>query len=138
MTNLTHKAQETFAKDLYATEVTGIVIEMADEKIVRCSLELTSRHRNAMGAVMGGVMFTLADFAFAVAANSCCLAEDEPLAWVSLGSSIQYLSQTKGSHLTAETSCVKQGRTTCVYNITIYDENRTALALITTTGMRTK
>lgn len=136
MTNLTLKAQETFAKDLYATEVTGIVIEMAEERMARCSLNLTVQHRNAMGAVMGGVMFTLADFAFAIAANSSCLAEGKPLAWVSLGSSIQYLSQTKGNRLTAETSCIKQGRSTCVYNITIYDENNTTLALVTTTGMR--
>ncbi len=29
----------------------------------KCSLKIEDRHRNAMGAVMGGVYFTLADFA---------------------------------------------------------------------------
>lgn len=135
MTNLTHKAQEQFAKDLYATKVTGIVVEMAEEGAARCSLELTAQHRNAMGAVMGGVLFTLADFAFAIAANSYCLAEDKPLAWVSLSSNVQYLAPAKGNHLTAETSCVKHGRTTCVYNISVCDENKNLIALITTTGM---
>jgi len=34
-----------------------------------CSLTLEAKHKNALGAVMGGVYFTLADFAFAVASN---------------------------------------------------------------------
>ena len=74
MTSLTHKAREIFSHDLYATESTDVKIEEAREGYARCSLTLTPLHRNAMGAVMGGVMFTLADLAFAIAANSHCLA----------------------------------------------------------------
>lgn len=136
MTNLTLKARETFANDLYATAVTGIEIDKAEEGFARCALTLTVQHRNAMGAVMGGVIFTLADFAFAIAANSYCLSEDKPLAWVSLGSNIQYLAQAKGNRLIAETSCVKHGRSTCVYSISVEDENENRIAIITTTGMR--
>ena len=134
MTSLTHKAQERFANDRYATETTGIRIEAAEEDYARCSLTLTPLHRNAMGAVMGGVMFTLADLAFAVAANSRYLADDKPLQWVSL-SSIQYLGQTQGDSLTAETTCVKQGSSTCVYTVTIRDGHNKNVALVTTTGI---
>ena len=88
-----------------------------------------------MGAVMGGAMFTLADLAFAVAANSRCLVDDKPLQWVSLNSSIQYLGQTQGDSLTAETTCVKQGGSTCVYTVTIRDEHHKPVALVTTTGI---
>lgn len=137
MTNLTHKAQEVFAHDLYATEVTGIVIDAVEENYARCVLNLNDHHRNAMGAVMGGVMFTLADFAFAIAANSRCLMDGSPLRWVSLGSDIHYLGQTKGATLIAETKCVKQGASTCVYHISIQDENGKQLAIVTTTGMKT-
>lgn len=135
MTNLTHKAQERFAHDRYATEATGIRIEAAEEGYARCSLTLTPLHRNAMGAVMGGALFTLADLAFAIAANSHCLADEEPLQWVSLNSNIQYLGQTGGGTLVAETHCVKQGISTCVYSISIHDEHNKPIALVTTTGI---
>lgn len=135
MTNLTHSAREVFAHDYYATKSTGVEIDEAKEGYARCSLTLTPLHRNAMGAVMGGVLFTLADLAFAIAANSRQLADNQPLKWVSLSSNIQYLGQTQGSTLVAETSCVKQGGTTCVYNITIHDENNKTIALVTTTGI---
>ena len=135
MTSLTHKAQEVFQHDRFATEVTGIRVDEVREDYARCLLTLDSKHRNAMGAIMGGVMFTLADLAFAIASNSRCLIDDRPLEWVSLGSSIQYLGQTKDDTLVAETSCVKQGSSTCVYNIHIHDSKGKAVALVTTTGI---
>ena len=138
MTILTHKAQQTFECDRYATELTGVSVDLVESCHARCSVDIQPTHRNAMGAVMGGVMFTLADLAFAAAANSDLLAADLPLAWVSLGSDIHYLSQPKGSRLMAETQCVRQGRTTCVYNIHIQDELSTPVALVTTTGMKSK
>ena len=62
------KTVKLFENDRFATE-NGAVIEEVEEHYAKCSLKLGSHHRNAMGAVMGGVYFTLADFAFAVAAN---------------------------------------------------------------------
>ena len=135
MTSLTHKVQERFSLDRYATELTGIRIESADNGYARCHLAISPMHRNAMGSVMGGVMFTLADLAFAIAANSQCLADDQPLQWVSLNSNIQYLGQPQGECLIAETACVKQGGSTCVYTISIRDEHNKNVALVTTTGI---
>ena len=89
-----------------------------------------------MGAVMGGVMFTLADLAFAAAANSECIEQDEPLAWVTTGSSIEYLSQPADHTLTAETQCIKQGRTTCLYLVHITDGTGRAVAMLTTRGVK--
>ena len=57
-----------FEKDRFAAE-TGAVIDEIDDRYARCSLTLEAKHKNALGAVMGGVYFTLADFAFAVASN---------------------------------------------------------------------
>ncbi len=136
MTNLTLKAQQVFAGDRYATGLTGVTIDFVESRYACCSLTLQPTHRNAMGAVMGGVMFTLADLAFAAAANADMLAAELPLAWVSLGSDIHYLAQPKGTRLLAETHCVRQGRSTCVYHINISDELSTPIALVTTTGMK--
>ena len=138
MTNLTLDARKVFAHDLFATEATGIALDLVEKDTAICSLDIQPVHRNAMGGVMGGVMFTLADLAFAAAANSRCLIDQQPISWVSLGSSIQYLAQPKGSRLIAEASCVKQGRTTCVYNIIIHDELNNKTSIVTTTGMRTQ
>lgn len=135
MTSLTLKARDIFRHDRFATEAAGATIEAVEPDRAVCSMQLHPIHRNAMQAVMGGAMFTLADLAFAVAANSRCLVADEPIAWVSLESSIHYLAQPQGTALTAEASCVRHGRNTCVYNILITDEQQRRIALVTTTGM---
>ena len=135
MTNLTDKARKVFAHDLYA-KYTGVEIECVESHYARCRIILTGTHRNAMGAVMGGVMFTLADLAFAAAANSLCIEEDSDLEWVSLNSNIQFVSQPKGDTLYAQTELVKQGHTTCVYHIVISDESNRTVSVVTTTGIR--
>ena len=68
MTEL-EEAKEFFIKDRYAMVTTGIEIEEVGERYAKCSLKLDDRHRNATGHIMGGVVFTLADFVFAVATN---------------------------------------------------------------------
>ena len=89
------KTVKLFENDRFATE-NGAVIEEVEEHYAKCSLKLGSRHRNAMGAVMGGVYFTLADFAFAVAANW------QGTGTVSLHSDIAYL--VSYTHLTLPTN----------------------------------
>lgn len=82
--DLTDIARSVFSDDRFATEATGIVIDHLDSHTAQCSLSLDGRHRNARGVAMGGVLFTLADFATAVAANSDCLSDGGDLHWVSL------------------------------------------------------
>ena len=115
-----------FEKDRFATE-NGAVIDEVDEGYAKCSLRLEDRHRNAMGAVMGGVYFTLADFALAVASNW------KEMGNVSLNSEIAYLTAAKGDVLTAEAFCVKNGRTTGYYRIEVKDELGNLTAAVTAT-----
>lgn len=115
-----------FMEDRFATE-NGAVIDEVDEHYAKCSLKIESRHRNAMGAVMGGVYFTLADFALAVASNW------KKLGNVSLNSQITYLSAAKGERLTAEAVCVKKGRTTSYYRIDVKDDLGNLTAAVTAT-----
>ena len=61
-------AREFFYKDKFAVD-TGVTLDELSEDHAICSLKLTDNHRNAYGGVMGGVIFTLADFAFAVLSN---------------------------------------------------------------------
>lgn len=124
------RARSLFAADRFATKVTGIVIEAAGKDYAKCTLELTPDHMNAAGVAMGGAIYTLADFTFAVASNS------EAMNTLSLGANITYLSPATGGKLTAESNCVRSGRTTCYYVIDITDESGKLVASMTTTGFR--
>ena len=118
-----------FEKDRFATE-NGAVIDEIGKGSAICSLTLTDSHRNAMGAVMGGVYFMLADFAFAVAANW------ERVGCVSLRSDISFLSAAKGGRLIAKATSVKDGKTTCCYRVEVSDELGNLAAVLTMTGYR--
>ncbi len=123
------EVRKLFKKDRFATE-SGAVINEIGERYAKCSLKLSDSHRNALGAVMGGAIFTLADFAFAVAANW----QDPGV--VSLSSNIAYLGTAKEEKLTARAQCIKNGRTTSYYNIDIADELGNQVAVMTVTGYR--
>lgn len=118
-----------FEKDRFATE-SGAVIDEVDDHYAKCSLKIEDRHRNAMGAVMGGVYFTLADFALAVAGNW------QEMGSVSLSSEITYLTAAKGEKLTAEAVCIKNGRKTGYYKIDVRDEYGNLAAAVTATTFR--
>lgn len=127
MTKL-EKAREFFAKDKYSTETTGIVIEEIGDKYAKCSLKLTDKHKNAVGHIMGGVMFTLADFVFAVAANF------EQNITVSVVAQIRNLSSPKGDVLYGESRLIKDGKRNCFYEIDITDNLGTHVSTVSVTG----
>ncbi len=121
------EVRKIFEGDRFATE-NGAVIEEIGDHSATCSLVITDSHRNAMGAVMGGTYFMLADFAFAVAANW------ENMGCVSLHSDISFLGTAKGEKLIAKAVCVKDGRTTACYRVDVTDEVGNLTATVTVTG----
>ena len=121
------EVREIFKNDRFATE-NGAYIEEIGEKYAKCSLTLTDRHKNAMGAVMGAVYFTVADFAFAAATNH------QAMTTVSLTSEISFFGQPKGDKLIAEAACVRDGRTTCYYRVDVKDEGGKICAAVSITG----
>lgn len=116
-----------FAKDAFAKQ-TGIQIDTVETGFARCSLLITPMHLNAEGHVMGGVLFTLADFTFAVAANY-----EQPTT-VTLSSQITFLSPPRGAKLVAEANCVRQGHSTCYYQVCVYDENDSIVTVVGISG----
>mgnify|MGYP000487889457 CR=1 FL=1 len=123
------EVRKLFEADRFATE-NGAVIEEIGDHYARCSLMLTDSHRNAMGAVMGGTYFMLADFAFAVASNNVHHTT------VAQQVSINFLSGTRGSRLFARAACKKDGKTTCVYNIDVTDDLGRDIAQFVGTGYK--
>lgn len=119
-----------FKNDRYATESLGAVIEEAGEGFARVGMVVDSRHRNAMGAVMGGVYFTLGDYAFAIASNV-----GQPPT-VSVSNSIDYLAAAKGDCLVAECRMEKTGRSMCFARVDLLDGEGRLCARMNVTGAR--
>lgn len=124
------KIYDFFQNDIFATQITGIELVDAHNNYAKCSLSIEEKHLNAAGAVMGGVIFTLADFAFAVAANF-----NQPLT-VTLASHINFLNTPKGKILTATANSVRDGKNTCFMYIEIKDELETLVATVNSNGYR--
>ena len=130
MPDLLQAVKKQFAKDLYATQTTGIDIEDVGEQYAKCVLHLDEKHRNAMGAVMGGVLYTLADFAFAVLSNQIHQLT------VAQQVDIHYLSAPKGNKLIAKATCRKNGRTSSIVNVDISDDTGRDVAQFIGTGFK--
>ena len=125
--NSIEEAREFFKNDRFATD-NGMTIDEIGDGYARCSMDILDCHRNAAGGVMGGVIFTLADFAFAVSSNNAHNLT------VAISCSINYLNGPKGGRLYAYSKCIKDGRTTCVYDIDVTDDTGRAVAKFTGTG----
>lgn len=121
------EVRAVFMGDKFATE-NGMVIEEIGDHYAKCSVELKDIHRNAMGGVMGGVHFTLADFAFAVAANW------QHMGTVALSTDIAFIGAVKGTKLTAEAELIKDGRSVCCYHIMVTDDLGNIAADVKTVG----
>lgn len=121
------KVREMFKNDRYATE-TGAVIDEIGDHYAKVSLTINEHHKNAVGGVMGGVYFTLADFAFAVASNW------QKTGTVSINSDISFIGVPKSNRIIAETQLVKNGRSTCCYNVSVTDDIGTPVAMVKIVG----
>ena len=127
--NSIEEAREFFKGDKFATNI-GVQLDELDEDSCVCSLELCDDFRNAYGSVMGGAIFTLGDFAFAVLSNQL----HRPT--VGLQVSINYLSGSKGEKLIAKAYYRKNGRTTSVINVDITDDTGRDIAQFVGTGYK--
>lgn len=124
-----HEARDFFSNDIYATKQTDIKIIEIAQNYSKCELVISKIHMNADNKVMGGVFYTLADFAFAVATDA------KNTKTVTTSSTISYLSPAKGKKLIAECRMIKEGRTLCTYETLIQDDSGTKVALIVSNGM---
>lgn len=123
-----------FANDRFATQCLGAHIDDYDFEtgVATVSMELDNRHYNAQEFIMGGVFFSLADFALAVASN----VNQPPSA--STNSSIAHMRRIKGNKLTAVASPDKLGRNLAFFTIDLFDEPGNLVARVSATVMRTE
>ena len=129
--NTAEEARDYFSKDRFATD-NGMSLDELDSSHAVTSLTLDARYRNAFGGVMGGAIFTLADFAFAALTN------DHERVTVAQQVSINYLSPCKGERLIATARYRKDGRSSCVVNVDVVDDTGRDIAQFVGTGFKLK
>ena len=123
---------ERFKGDRFAA-LAGAEIREAEPGRALCAMPLRPCHMNANNSPMGGAVFTLADFAYAVASNGFT---DKII--VSQQIAITFLAPAKGTELLAEAKCLKSGRSTCLYQVDVRDELGTYVAHATVNGFTVK
>ena len=123
------EAREYFRKDSFAMNNDMSLEALTDDGAV-CSMKVTERHQNAEGGLMGGAILALADFTFAAAANNA----HHPT--VAQQVSLNFLNPSKGKKLVSTASCLKSGRTSCVYVISIKDDLGKDIAQAMFTGFK--
>ncbi|MCY1721920.1 hotdog fold thioesterase [Prolixibacteraceae bacterium Z1-6] len=69
MSELLSQYKKKFGQDMFA-KTSGIELLDAFPGYAKASMKVCDNHLNSVGVVHGGAIFTLADFAFAVASNS--------------------------------------------------------------------
>ena len=124
------EVRELFGNDRFATEACGCRVLEASRGHAVCAFDIAPIHLNAMGNVMGGAIFTLADFALAIACNM----GEEPT--VAVNNTIEYLNSSKGSTLIATCDADKSGRNLGFYTVEVKDDLDTTVAKMTATCFR--
>jgi len=124
------KIKAHFALDRYAL-LTNVEIDAIAEQSVTCSLEIQDCHLNAREVVQGGAIFTLADFAFAIACNAAAISSGDNTITVSQSCQITFFTPAKGRRLIAQTECLRKGKKISVYRIVVQDDLGTKVAEMT-------
>lgn len=124
------EVRATFENDRYATTSLAPVIEEARPGFARVSMEIGPDHLNGMAALMGGVSFTLADLAFAVASNM----GQAPT--VTTSSTIDFMDTPKDARLVAECAVDKSGRSLCFATVRVTDGAGNPVSRVAVTGFR--
>jgi acyl-CoA thioesterase len=111
-----------FKKDQFAARSDIELISVSPGQ-ARAKMSLSPHHWNSLGIVMGGAIFTLADFAFAAASNS------HGTVAVAVNASITFLKAAKAGTLWAEAREISKNFKLGSYTVEIKDDNGDLVAL---------
>jgi len=115
--------------DRFARLVGIRLVEAAPGRAV-AELELKEEHLNGVDRVQGGVIFTLADYAFAAASN----AEGFPTVGVNVN--ISFFKAPKGPVIRALAREIQAGKRICGYQVDVLDADDSMVASFAGMGYR--
>ena len=96
------------------------------------TMKVEEMHLNGVGTVHGGALFTLADFTFALAANS------HNRVTVAINANISYFKAVSSGVLRAEARELSSGGRIASYTVDIYDEAHDMVAVFQGMAYRKK
>jgi len=112
-------------------ELTGIELHKDREGQPVASLKVEEKHLNGLKTAQGGCIFTLADYAFALASNT------EGRMSVALNLSVHFLNAARlGDTLTARTREISRKRLVSVYEITVVNQDDVNIATFVATAYK--
>jgi acyl-CoA thioesterase len=112
-----------FARDAFA-RACGIEITEASDGRASAMVKITDTHLNGIGLVHGGLVYTLADMAFAAAVHT------RGRVAVSVNASITYIKAARGDTLRAEAVEVSRSGRLASYTVNILDASGEVVALL--------
>jgi len=111
-----------FKKDKFA-ERAGIELLEVKEGYAKARMKINENHLNGIGTVHGGAIFTLADFTFAVAANSYGTVT------VAINANISFMKAAIDGVLFAEAEEISINPKLGTYTITVTDDAGEIIAI---------
>ncbi len=111
-----------FQKDHFATS-SGIELLNVSPGYAKARMKIEERHLNALKAVQGGAIFTLADFAFAAASNA------HGNAAVGINANISFVKAAIRGTLTAEANETSINPKIATYTVNITDDEGDLVAI---------
>ena len=121
--------KDFFLHDEFARQ-NGIEIVEIAEGYARTQVRIEPRHQNAGGYVQGGVLFTLADLAFAAATNS------HGTLTVTSTANITFVRGATGGIITAQAQELVNHHHLPFCEVRIIDDKSNLLAIFTASGYR--
>ena len=120
---------ENVKNDLFA-KLLGIEIVEVKIGYALLKLQVEEKHLNGIGMVQGGAIFTLADYAFGVAANA------DGSTVVGINASISYFNAPKGKTIFAEAMEENANKKICGYKVLVKDEDGALVASFSGLGYK--
>jgi acyl-CoA thioesterase len=134
ITSIMDKAEAQALKDFFLHDEfarqNGIEIVEIAEGYARTQVRIEPRHLNAGGYVQGGVLFTLADLAFAAATNS------HGTLTVTSTANITFVRGATGGIITAQAQELVNHHHLPFCEVRIIDDKSNLLAIFTASGYR--
>jgi acyl-CoA thioesterase len=108
----------------------GIRLVKVNKGFAVTELDLNENHLNGVNRIQGGVIFTLADYAFAAACNS------QGFATVGINVNITYYKAPTGKIIRAEAKEISTQNKICGYKVDVLDEDGSLIASFNGLGYR--
>lgn len=117
------KQRERMLADKFICGLLGVELIEVGVGTARAELTLRPEHLNGVGVCQGGVLFSIADFAFAAACNYA----EEPV--LGIETSVSYCKSVKTGKIIAEAKEISRSRSTTVAEVRVMDESGTLLCV---------